>query len=142
MSPAAERELLLNCVKNDVNMDLKEDYNQRIGELVEEEGKSEKEALKRTYNEFVPKIRKSYRQALAKYFMQMQQIQDTELYKKIMQTAQNLMDTEEYNLEEAIPQAIKQRKFMFEQLVKENQDEGSASSESNNEESEAEEQTD
>ena len=142
MSPAAERELLLNCVKNDVNTDLKEAYNKRIGELVEEEGKSEKEALKRTYNEFVPKIRKSYRQALAKYFMQMQQIQDTELYKKIMQTAQNLMDTEEYNLEEAIPQAIKQRKFMFEQLVKENQDEGSASSESNNEESEAEEQTD
>ena len=137
MSPKEERRFWLDTLQDEVNNELKEDYNKSIQEMMDEEGKSEKDAVKRTYNEFVPRIRKSYRQALARYLLQMQKMQETDMYQKLMQTVENLMGEEEYSLEEAIKQALRQRKFMFDELVKEESD-GSESEEEGGEEEEEE----
>ena len=98
-------------------MELKNEYNARIEELVEEEDKSEEEAKKQTYKEYVPTMRKHCRRALADYFILMRKIQDTDLYRKLMQTVENLMENDEYSAEEAIKQAIKQRKYMIDRLI-------------------------
>ena len=107
--------------------------------MVEEEGKSEKEAQRKTHNEFVPKLRKSYRRFLANYLIRMQQVKETEMYQKLMQTAEKLMEEEDYSLEEAIKQTLKQRKFMFEELLPESNEDEAESDTEYEEESDQEE---
>ena len=87
--------------------------------MMEEEGKSEKYALNKAYNECLPKIHKSCRRYVANYLILMRKIQDTEMYRKLMQTVDNLMDEDEYDLDEAVKQAVKQRKHLVDQLFPE-----------------------
>ena len=117
MSFEEEKPLWLDTVKEQLNKELTKDYNVRIREMVEKEGKSEEAAQNKTYNEFVPKLRKTFRHALADYLILMRKKLDTELYQKLMQTADNLMEEDGYELEEAIKQAIKQRKFILDQVI-------------------------
>ena len=112
-----ERFLWLKAVEDRLNTELKNEYNARIEELVEQEDKSEEEAKEQTYKEYVPTMRKHCRRALADYFILMRKIQDTDLYRKLMQTVENLMENDEYSAEEAIKQAIKQRKYMIDRLI-------------------------
>ena len=66
----------------------------------------------------------------------MRKIQDTELYRKLMQTVDNLMEEDEFGLEEAVKQALKQRKFMVDQLVVEKEIKDDTDDESEDYESE------
>ena len=56
---------------------------------------------------------------MANYLILMRKIQDTEMYRKLMQTVDNLMDEDEYDLDEAVKQAVKQRKHLVDQLFPE-----------------------
>ena len=100
-----------------MNKELLKEYNARIEEMVEKEGRSEEDAQNKTYKEYVPKMRKSCRRVLTDYLILWQKVQDTDLYRKLMQTAENLMLEDDYNLEESIRQAVKQRKFTVDQLI-------------------------
>ena len=136
-SPEKEQDLWfqLDAVKN-VMQEMRDEYNERVAEMMEQEGFSKKKAEKEAHNELLPRLRKGYRQALANYLIQMHKVQETDMYHKLMQTAQHLMDEEDSSLEEAIPRALKQRKYIFDQLVKEESD----SSESEEEREDTEEE--
>ena len=119
MSFEDEKPLWFETVQEQLNKEFIKDYNTRIREMVDKEGKSQETAQNKAFNEFVPKLRKSYRHALADYLILVRKILDTELYRKLMQTADSLMEDEGYKLDDAIKQAIKQRKVILDQIIME-----------------------
>ena len=103
---------------------------------------AEEKADRKAYNEILPRLRKGCRQALAYFLVLMRKLQETDMYKKLVQTAEHLMDEEEFSFEEAIQQALRQRKFMFDRLLPEMKKEDSESEEHEEDESDTEEQSD
>ena len=79
---------------------------------------------------------KSCQRVLADYLILMHKIQDTELYQRLKQTMETLMQEDEYDLEEAVKQALKQRKFMVDQLIVEKEINDNTDEESEEDESE------
>ena len=139
MSFEDEKPLWLDTVKEQLNKEMTKEYNARIREMVEKEGKSEEVAQNKAFNEYVPKLRKSFRHALGDYLILVRKILNTELYQKLMQTAENLMEEDGYGLEEAIRQALKQRKFILDQIIAEKEvqdDDDETETETEEEESE------
>ena len=140
MTPEEERKLWHDLhVVNDAVEDTRGEFEDKVKEIMEEQGISEKKAQRMSHNELLPKLRKTYRQGLADYIIQMHKIQETDMYCKLMQTVEHLMEEEDFGQEEAIKQAFKQRKFMFDTLVEE-LDIESEESDEEREQSEAEEE--
>ena len=134
MSPEEEGEIWLDPVKKEVNEEVWDEYQEKTQEMMDQEGVSKERAMKEAYNEMLPRLRKRCRQAVADYLIHMRQVQETDTYRKLMQTIESLMEEEEFTIEEAIRQALTQRKFLFEQwLPKRNLEEEDVQSETESE---------
>ncbi len=54
---------------------------------------------------------------LAKKLLEMQELQDTLMHRKIMDTAEQIMADDDYSLADSLNQAIRKRKFLVDAII-------------------------
>ena len=89
----------------------------RLISQYEENGASHARAVHQAHIELLPKYRKTLRKKLAALLTEMQSIRKHPIYKAVMQKAMDLMETEDYDREEAIAAAVSFRKHRVNMMI-------------------------
>jgi len=89
---------------------------QHLVDNYEQAGENAETAKIKASNDLVPTYRKELRAVLFEYLKWMHGLKKNAEYRKVMETKQNLMDTEGFGWEEATEAAINQRKFLLNKL--------------------------
>jgi hypothetical protein len=105
----------------------KSDVGEQAREYMEEDGLDKKQAYKLAKKDHIDDYRKSFRQLLIKDLLHFQKLKQHPIYKKILNTKRQLIDSEDFGADEAIESAVKRRKYLLNKLIP---DEDTASSDS------------
>ena len=71
-----------------------------------------------SYSSILPKLQKELENVYMERLMWMKQLKNDAVYKKIMQTRDAFMDSDDFDPEEAMEAAVDKRKFLIKRLLR------------------------
>ena len=93
------------------------DISEQAKEYMEEDGLDKKRAYRLSKKEHIDDYRKSFRQILVKDLLRYQKLRRNTIFKEILSTKCQLIDSEDFDADEAIESAVKRRKYLLNKLI-------------------------
>ena len=96
------------------------DYRNEYNGLIEHfqgEGDSEENAQSKAHNALIKKYRKALRENLVDEILYFKRLRRTPIYQKVMETKRQIIDSDDFDDEEALRSAVKKRQFLLNRLI-------------------------
>jgi len=91
---------------------LREEHGELFDQYIND-GKSEKDARRLSYQQLLPKYRKTFRKSVERFLIQHRQFRMEPIYKAVIKSARDLQENEDFDFLESIRAAIQKRKFLL-----------------------------